>query len=68
MLNNSASHFEFRKYSTRVQMIREATSKIGGVYLYDNLRGADGGRAMFDGGTLVVQNGQVIREGHRFSL
>ncbi len=67
-MNNSASHFEFRKYNTRVQMIREATSKIGGVYLYDNLRGADGGRAMFDGGTLVVQNGQVLKEGDRFSL
>lgn len=37
-------------------MLIECTAKIGGVYVYDNLRGGDGGRAYFDGGSMVIQN------------
>ena len=35
-------------------MLVESTGKIGGVYIYDNLRGCDGGRAYFDGGSIII--------------
>jgi hypothetical protein len=44
-------------------MIKEATCKIGGVYVYCNLRGGDGGRAMFDGGSVIIMNGEVVAAG-----
>ena len=39
-----------------------------GVYLYSNQRGCDGGRLYFDGGALVVQNGQVLQQAPQFSV
>jgi NAD+ synthase (glutamine-hydrolysing) len=43
-LNGSASHHELRKLHTRIELIREATLKSGGIYLYANQQGADGDR------------------------
>ena len=38
------------------------------MYLYSNQRGCDGGRLYFDGGALVVQNGQVLQQAPQFSV
>jgi NAD+ synthase (glutamine-hydrolysing) len=35
-------------------MILEATHKTGGIYIYSNLRGCDGGRVYFDGASIVA--------------
>lgn len=43
-LNSSGSHHELRKLHTRIELIREATLKSGGIYLYANQKGADGDR------------------------
>lgn len=40
--NSSGSHHELRKLNTRVDLIREATLKAGGIYLYANQKGCDG--------------------------
>jgi NAD+ synthase (glutamine-hydrolysing) len=40
----SGSHHQLRKLQTRLDLLRSATQKAGGVYLYANLRGCDGGR------------------------
>lgn len=49
-------------------MITEATRKCGGVYLYSNLQGGDGDRLLYDGGSLIVVNGEVVAQGSQFSL
>jgi len=36
MSNSSGSHHELRKLNTRIELIREATLKAGGIYLYAN--------------------------------
>lgn len=40
----SGSHHNLRKLDIRVNLIREATRKNGGVYLYANQCGMDGDR------------------------
>ena len=40
--NSSGSHHELRKLNTRIELIREATLKAGGIYLYANQKGCDG--------------------------
>ncbi len=57
--NGSASHHQLRKLDTRIDLIVGATAKCGGVYLYANQCGCDGGRLYFDGSSLIVANGKV---------
>ncbi len=66
--NGSGSHHELRKLNQRVDLIRNGTSKNGGVYLYSNQRGCDGGRLYFDGCALIAVNGEVVAQGQQFSL
>ena len=66
--NGSASHHELRKLNTRLDLIRSATSKGGGVYLYANQQGCDGGRLYFDGCALIAVNGEIVAQGSQFSL
>lgn len=40
----------------------------GGVYLYANQQGCDGGRLYFDGCACVAVNGQLVAQGSQFSL
>lgn len=66
--NASGSHHQLRKLDTRVNLIRSATRKCGGVYIYSNLRGNDGGRLYFDGSSLISINGDVLAQASQFSL
>ncbi len=66
--NGSGSHHELRKLNRRVELIRSGTSKSGGVYLYSNQKGCDGGRLYFDGCALIAVNGEVVAQGSQFSL
>ena len=66
--NGSGSHHELRKLNTRVDLIRNATSKSGGVYLYANQQGCDGGRLYYDGCALIAVNGEIVAQGSQFSL
>uniref|UniRef100_A0A3P9HSF1 Glutamine-dependent NAD(+) synthetase n=1 Tax=Oryzias latipes TaxID=8090 RepID=A0A3P9HSF1_ORYLA len=66
--NSSASHHELRKADQRVQLIRSATAKTGGIYLYANQRGCDGDRVYYDGCAMVAVNGDVVARGDQFSL
>ena len=67
-VNGSGSHHELRKLNRRVDLIRDATSKVGGVYLYANQMGCDGGRLLFDGCALIACNGQVLKQGGQFFI
>ena len=66
--NGSGSHHELRKLDTRIALIRNASAKNGGVYLYANQQGCDGGRLYFDGCALIAQNGEILAQGTQFSL
>ena len=67
--NGSGSHHELRKLHTRVDLMRGATVKGGGgVYVYANQQGCDGGRLYFDGCAMIIANGQCLAQGSQFSL
>ena len=66
--NGSGSHHELRKLDTRLALIRNASANSGGVYLYANQQGCDGGRLYFDGCALIAQNGEILAQGSQFSL
>ncbi|KAG6554977.1 hypothetical protein Mapa_003562 [Marchantia paleacea] len=66
--NGSGSHHQLRKLNTRLELMQHATSKVGGVYLYANQQGCDGGRLYYDGCASVVVNGDVVAQGSQFSL
>ena len=66
--NGSGSHFQLRKIHTRMDLIKGATEKVGGVYVYSNFIGCDGGRLYFDGCCLVAINGEFVAQGSQFTL
>ncbi|TVY37578.1 Glutamine-dependent NAD(+) synthetase [Lachnellula subtilissima] len=66
--NSSGSHWELRKLHTRVELIRGATTKAGGVYLFANQIGCDGERMYYDGCAMIVVNGNIVAQGSQFSL
>ncbi|PFH51930.1 hypothetical protein AMATHDRAFT_141275 [Amanita thiersii Skay4041] len=66
--NSSGSHHELRKLHTRVDLIKEATQKLGGIYLYANQQGCDGDRLYYDGCAIIAVNGRIVAQGSQFSL
>ncbi|CAG8450327.1 7364_t:CDS:10 [Ambispora leptoticha] len=66
--NSSGSHHELRKLYRRIELIKEATLKNGGIYLYSNQQGCDGDRLYYDGCSLIAMNGQIVAQGSQFSL
>ncbi|KAH9893292.1 glutamine-dependent NAD(+) synthetase with GAT domain-containing protein [Cubamyces lactineus] len=66
--NSSGSHHELRKLYRRVELMKEATMKVGGIYLYANQQGCDGDRLYYDGCAMIVVNGRVVAQGSQFSL
>ena len=66
--NSSGSHFQMNKQERRYEIVVNTSKKNGGVFLYSNLIGCDGGRLYFDGGSFVTLNGSVLNEGKRFML
>jgi NAD+ synthase (glutamine-hydrolysing) len=66
--NGSGSHHELRKLHKRIDLIRSATSKGGGVYMYSNQQGCDGGRMYYDGCALIAANGSVVAQGSQFGV
>ena len=66
--NGSGSHHQLRKLDERLALIRGATQKGGGVYLYSNQRGCDGGRLYYDGCACVAVAGELVAQGRQFGL
>ena len=66
LANGSASHHELRKLRRRLELIRAAGEKGGGIYLYANQQGCDGGRLYYDGCALIAVNGAVVAQGSQF--
>ncbi len=51
-----------RKLNQRLDLMCHATSVAGGVYMYANQRGCDGGRLYYDGSACVICNGQLLAQ------
>nr|XP_023675539.1 glutamine-dependent NAD(+) synthetase isoform X1 [Paramormyrops kingsleyae] len=66
--NSSASYHELRKANQRVNLVKSATSKCGGIYLFANQRGCDGDRLYYDGCAMIAVNGDIVAHGLQFSL
>lgn len=66
--NGSGSHHELRKLDSRMDLMKSATNKCGGVYVYANHRGCDGNRLYFDGCSVICCNGQLLAQASQFSL
>ena len=66
--NASGSHFDIHKISNRLQLLESVTQRLGGVYVYSNQLGCDGGRLYFDGCSLIAVNGEVVLQGSQFSM
>ncbi|KAM0854461.1 hypothetical protein ACQ4PT_050421 [Festuca glaucescens] len=67
-MNASGSHHQLRKLNLRIDSIRNATRLCGGVYMYANQQGCDGGRLYYDGCCCIAVNGDVVAQGSQFSL
>ncbi|KAL6521460.1 hypothetical protein OROGR_018029 [Orobanche gracilis] len=67
-MNASGSHHQLRKLDIRLRAFIGATHTRGGVYIYSNHQGCDGGRLYYDGCCGVVVNGEVVAQGSQFSL
>ena len=68
ILNPSASHFAFGKNEVRKSFVIEGSRAFHCTYVYANLLGNESGRVIFDGDTLVAQNGKLVASGPRFSF
>ena len=66
--NGSGSHHELRKAHTRVDLVKSATAKSGGIYLFANQIGCDGERVYYDGCAMIAINGQIVAQGQQFSI
>ncbi|ORY33585.1 glutamine-dependent NAD(+) synthetase with GAT domain-containing protein [Rhizoclosmatium globosum] len=66
--NGSGIHHEFGKLHVRIDLMKNATAKCGGVYLYSNQHGCDGERVYYDGASLIIVNGEVVAQGRQFFL
>lgn len=51
-----------------VDLVKSATFKAGGCYMFSNLRGCDGGRLYFNGGSSITLNGNILNRGKQFAL
>lgn len=61
--NSSGSHHTLRKLFKRLHLIKNTTSKLGGIYIYSNHQGCDGNRLYFDGCSLISMNGELYVQG-----
>ncbi|KNA23337.1 hypothetical protein SOVF_025770 [Spinacia oleracea] len=67
-MNSSGSHHQLRKLDLRMRGFIGATLNRGGLYMYSNHQGCDGGRLYYDGCCCIVVNGDVVAQGSQFSL
>ncbi|KAH3725768.1 glutamine-dependent NAD(+) synthetase-like [Dreissena polymorpha] len=66
--NGSGSHHELRKAYVRVDLVKSATMKCGGCYVFCNLMGCDGERVFYDGCSMIAVNGKIVCQGPQFTL
>ncbi|KAI1724994.1 NAD synthase domain-containing protein [Ditylenchus destructor] len=69
LCNASGSHHVLGKSCLRInQLVLGTTSKLGGIYLYSNHRGCDGGRVYYDGMSSIAQNENLYAQINQFDI
>ncbi|KAJ6638435.1 Glutamine-dependent NAD(+) synthetase [Pseudolycoriella hygida] len=68
MVNASGSYMELRKAYVAADLIKNASYKAGGAYLFSNLRGCDGQRVYFNGCSAIALNGDIIARGKQYAI
>jgi NAD+ synthase (glutamine-hydrolysing) len=68
ILNPSASHFAFGKQEVRRRYVAESSRAFGVTYVYCDPLGNEAGRMIYDGGTLIAHDGELVAAGERFSF
>lgn len=68
IVNGSGSYMELRKAHITSDLIRNASFKAGGAYLFSNLRGCDGQRVYFNGCSAIALNGELLARSQQFAL
>lgn len=68
MVNGSGSYMQLRKAYITTDLIKNASFKAGGLYMFSNLRGCDGQRVYFNGCSAMALNGNIIARSKQFSL
>ena len=53
---------QLRKLDQRLDLMRGATRKAGGVYMYANQQGCDGNRLYYDGCACIASNGEFLAQ------
>lgn len=66
--NGSASFYKEGKHEYRKRLMQTGTETQGSCYLYANQYGFDGGNHFYDGGSMIWVNGQLLKEGDRFTF
>jgi len=68
IVNGSGSYMELRKAYVAVELVRSATLKSGGCYMFSNLRGCDGERVYFNGCSSITVNGEIVARTAQYSV
>ncbi len=68
VINSSASHFARSKFEVRKKLISSISKKTNSCYVYANLIGNESGRAIYDGGNMFVETGEIVQVGARFGF
>lgn len=68
IVNSSGSYLELRKAHIVANLVKSASAKAGGAYIFSNVRGCDGQRVFWNGCSAVALNGDIIGRSKQFSL
>ncbi|KAK9728677.1 NAD synthase [Popillia japonica] len=68
IINSSGSHTELRKAYIVRDLVKSATYKCGGCYIFSNMRGCDGQRVYYNGGSCIALNGHILTHAKQFAL
>lgn len=68
LVNGSGSYHELRKNYVISDLIKSATAKSGGIYMFSNLRGCDGERVYYQGCSSIAINGDFVAVAKQFAL
>ena len=67
-VNGSGSYMELRKAHVVVDLVKSATAKSGGCYMFNNLRGGDGDRVYFEGDSCISLNGDMLNRCQQYAI
>ncbi len=68
IFNPIASHYAFKKFEFRKNLIINSSKKFNCTYISVNLLGNESGKVIFEGDTIIASKGSLISVTKRFSL